>query len=516
MSRDSSPNPNLKAGGLGLLLALSACKLVLHLATNGGYGYFRDELYYLACAERLDWGYVDQAPLIAWVARAARTLLGDSLPALRFLPAVAGALTVFLAGALARELGGGRASQLLACLAVIVAPYFLGVNTLLTMNAFEPLFWLLCTHLVVRACKTGDEKLWLWFGVVAGVALLNKHSTLVYGFGVVAGLSLSPARRFFLSRRMWLGGAAAFLIFLPHLLWQIGHGWPIVEILRNADRNQNVEFSAAGFLAGQVLLLHPLTLPLWLAGLYFYLFARAGRPYRALGYAYLVMLAVMMVTRAKVYYLAPFYPALFAAGGVAVEAWTARPRARWLRPAAVGLLVAGGVLTAPLVLPVLPIETFVNYQDRLGLEPPRAEKSHTGKLPQHYADMFGWEEMTDVVARVYHSLPEGERARCAVYASNYGEAGAVDFFGPRRGLPKAISGHQNYFLWGPRDYTGECVITVGSDLEDVRESFDSVEHAATFTHPHVIPHENNTPVLVARRPKRPLKEIWPDVKCFSC
>ncbi|HEV3471418.1 MAG TPA: glycosyltransferase family 39 protein [Pyrinomonadaceae bacterium] len=503
-------------GDLALLLALSGFKLVLHFVTNGGYGYFRDELYYLACAEHLDWGYVDQAPLVAWVARAARALLGESLPALRFFPALAGALTVFFTGALARELSGGRFAALLACAAVIVAPYFLGVNTLLTMNAFEPLFWLLCTHLVARACKTGDARPWLWFGVVAGVALLNKHSTLVYGFGVVAGLLLTPARKFFLSRRLWLGGAAALLIFLPHLLWQVGHGWPIVEVLRNADRNQNVEFSAAAFLAGQVLLLHPLTLPLWLGGLYFYLFAPAGRPYRALGHAYLVMLVVMILTRAKVYYLLPFYPALFAAGGVLFEGLSARRALRRLRPAATGLLAAGGALTAPLVLPVLPVETYIRYQDRLGIEPPRAEKSHTGKLPQHYADMFGWEEMTDVVARVYHSLPEGERGRCAVFASNYGEAGAVDFFGPRRGLPKAISGHQNYFLWGPRDYTGECVITVGEELEDVRKSFDSVEHAATFTHPHVIPHENNTHVFVCRKPKRPLKEIWPDTKCFSC
>ncbi|MDQ3805390.1 MAG: glycosyltransferase family 39 protein [Acidobacteriota bacterium] len=515
MSRDSSAGAG-STGVFAVALILSALKLLLHFVTNGGYGYFRDELYYLACAERLDWGYVDQAPFIAWVARASRALLGESLPALRFFPAVAGALTVFVTGMLARELGGGRFAALLACAAVVVAPYFLGIHTLLTMNAFEPLFWLVGAYLVARVCKTGDARLWLWFGAVAGLGLLNKHSTLVYGFGVAAGLLLSPARKFFLSRWLWLGGAAALLIFLPHLLWQIGHGWPIVEVLRNADRNQNVEFSLAGFLAGQVVLLHPLTLPVWLAGLYFYLFARGGRPFRALGYAYLVMLFVMILARAKVYYLMPFYPVLFAAGGVALEGLTARRALRWLRPVTVGLLVAGGALTAPLVLPVLPIETYVRYQERLGLEPPRAEKSHTGKLPQHFADMFGWEEMTDVVARVYHSLPAEERGRCAIFTSNYGEAGAIDFFGPRRGLPKAISGHQNYFLWGPRDYTGECVITVGEELEGVQKAFDWIEHAATFTHPHVIPHENNTHVFVCRRPKRPLKEIWPGEKCFSC
>jgi Dolichyl-phosphate-mannose-protein mannosyltransferase len=512
VSRNSISLP----GTLAVAVGLSALKLLLHLLTNGGYGYFRDELYYLACAEHLDWGYVDQAPLIAWAARASRALLGDSLRAVRFLPALAGALTVFLTGMLARELGGGRFAVALACAAVIISPFYLGIHTILTMNAFEPLVWLAGAYLFARICRTGDARLWVWFGVLCGVGLLNKHSTLIYGFGVAAGLLLTPARKHLLSRWLWLGGAAAFLIFLPHLLWQIGHGWPIFEILRNADANQNVEFSLAAFLGGQVMLAHPLTLPVWLAGLYFYLLSKDGRPYRALGWAYVVMLAVMILFRAKVYYLLPVYPVLFAPGAVVFGRGFARGSLGWLRPASVGLLAAGGTLTGPLALPVLPAETFVRYQEALGLEPPRTEKLSVGRLPQHFADMFGWEEMTDVVARVYHSLPEEERARCAVFASNYGEAGAVDLFGPARGLPKAISGHQNYFLWGPRDYTGDCVITVGEELEDVQKSFDSIEPAATFTHPYVLPHENNTPVFVCRRPKRPLKEIWPDAKCFSC
>jgi hypothetical protein len=515
MSRTLPPGVNLRSAA-ALAAGLALFKLALHLLTNGAYGYFRDELYYLACAERLDWGYVDQAPLIAWVARASRAVLGDSLRAVRFLPAVAGALTVFLTGLLARELGGGRFAVLLACLSVVVAPYFLGVHTILTMNAFEPLVWVAGAGLVARILKTGDARLWLWFGVLCGVGLLNKHSTLIYGFGVAAGLLLAPARRYFLNKWLWLGGAAAFLIFLPHLVWQINHGWPIVEILRNADANQNVEFRVADFLGGQVMLMHPLTLPVWLAGLYFYLFAPAGRPYRALGFAYVLMLALMILFRAKVYYLLPVYPLLLAPGGVLLEGLFARRGLGWLRPASVGLMAAGGVVTGLLALPALPVETFVRYQEALGLEPPRTEKLSLGRLPQHYADMFGWEEMTEVVAGVYRSLPEEERARCAVFASNYGEAGAIDFFGPARGLPKALSGHQNYFLWGPRDYTGECVITVSEELEDVRKSFDSVEPAAVFTHPYVLPHENNTPVLVARRPKKPLREIWPDVKCFSC
>jgi hypothetical protein len=503
-------------GSLAVVLYLSAAKLVLHLLTNGQYGYFRDELYYLACGEHLDWGYVDQAPLIAVVARAGRAALGDSLFAIRFLPAVAGAATVLFTGLLARELGGGRFAAALGCLALIVAPSYLAGNTILTMNAFEPLVWVACAYLVVRIFKTGDARLWLPFGVVAGLGLMNKHSTLTFGFAVVAGLLLTRERRQFLGVWLWLGGAVALLIFLPNIIWQVAHGWPTVEVLRNADKNQNVAFSLAEFVKGQVLFMHPLAFPVWAAGLYFYLFTKAGRQFRALGVAYVVLFALMVVFRAKVYYLVPFYPVLLAAGGVQFEAWLARLGWAWVKPAAAGLLLAGGALTAPLALPVLPVETFIRYQRALGVEPPRMEKLRLGELPQHYADMFGWEEMTRTVAGVYNSLPPEERARCAVFARNYGEAGAIDFFGARYGLPKAIGKHQNYFLWGPREYTGECVITVGERERDVGKSFDQVELAATFTHPYVLPHENNLPVFVCRRPKRPLREIWPEVKCYSC
>jgi hypothetical protein len=229
----------------------------------------------------------------------------------------------------------------------------------------------------------------------------------------------------------------------------------------------------------------------------------------------------MVTLRAKIYYLLPVYPVLFAPGAVWFEDFFARlgerRRAwRWLRPASVALLVAGGALTAPLALPVLPVETLIRYQRALGLEAPRTEKLRLAELPQHYADMHGWEEMTREVARVYNSLPAGERGRCAVFARNYGEAGAIDFFGARHGLPKSIGKHQNYFLWGPRDYTGECVITVGERERDVRKSFDEVELAATITHPYAIPHERDLPVFVCRRPKMPLRELWPQVKCYSC
>lgn len=515
MSVQEKFNPR---GEVALALYLSALKLLLHFLTNGGYGYFRDELYYLACGEHLDWGYVDQAPLIAVVAWFERAAFGESLFALRLLPALAGAATVLLTGLMAREAGGRRFAVLVACLSVIVAPYFLVINTILTMNAFEPLFWVACAYVLGRILKYGESRLWILFGLLAGLGLMNKHSTLAFGFAVVAGLAVSRSRRQFLNPWLWAGGGVALLVFAPNIIWQVQNGWPTVEVLRNADKNQNVAFSLAEFIKGQVLLMHPLTLPVWASGLYFYLFRKEARAFSALGWAFVSLFALMVVFRAKVYYITPFYPILLAAGGVQLESWlTARPVLRaWARPALVVVLLAGGALLAPLGLPVLPVETFIRYQRAIGLEPPRTEKLRLAELPQLYADMFGWEEMTRMVAGVYNSLPPEERGRCAIFARNYGEAGAIDFFGPRYGLPKSIGKHQNYFLWGPRDYTGECVITIGEKLEDVSKSFEQVEQAATFTHPYVIPHENNNPVFVCRKSRRPLKEIWPQVKCYSC
>jgi len=386
------------------------------------------------------------------------------------------------------------------------------------MNAFEPLFWTACAYVLIRILKYGESRLWLLFGAVAGLGLMNKHSTLAFGFAVVAGLALTRARRQFLSPWLWAGGALALLIFAPNIIWQIQNGWPTIEVLRNADKNQNVAFSLAEFVKGQVLLMHPLTLPVWVSGIYFYLFRKEARTFRALGWGFVALFALMVVFRAKVYYILPFYPILLASGGAQVETWLESRRALRVlaRPAYVFVLLAGGALLLPFGLPLLPVETFIRYQRFIGLEPPRTEKLKLAELPQVYADMFGWEEMTRTVAGVYQSLPAEERGRCAIFARNYGEAGAIDFFGPRYGLPKAIGKHQNYFLWGPREYTGECVITIGEKLEDVRKAFDEVEQAATFTHPYVLPHENNNPIFVCRKPKRPLKEIWPQVKCYSC
>ncbi len=496
------------------LILLAVVTLVIHFLTNGGYGFFRDEFYYMACGEHLDWGYVDHPPFVALMAALTRAVLGDSLQAIRFLPALCAALTVLLAGLMARELGGGRFAQALAGLAVLIGPVYLIVDHIFSMNCFDYVFWALAIYIVIKILKEDRPKLWVLFGLVAGIGLMTKYSMGFLGLGLVAGLVVTSSRKHLLSRWLWLGGLLAFVIFLPHIIWEIRQGFPTREFIRNATLYKNLPMSPVRFLAEEALEVHPFTLPIWLAGLYFYLGHADGKRYRAIGWIYVSVLLLFLITKAKPYYLAPAYFMLLAAGAVVIERFIERRNAVWLKATSLAALVVGGLITLPLALPVLPVDTFIRYQAFLHIPVEVGEKHRMGKLPQMYADMFGWEEMVAAVAKVYNSLPPEERAKCAIYASNYGEAGAIDFFGKKYGLPKAISGHNSYWLWGPRDYTGEIVITVGEEKQDVEKTFGKVELAATVVDDYAMPYENNLPIFICRKPKMSLQQVWPRTKHY--
>jgi hypothetical protein len=510
--REENPKTGRAITATVLVLCITAGKLLLHLFAGRHYGYFVDELYYLACSRHLAWGYVDQPPLIAVMTWLERSLLGESLPALRFFPAWAGAAEVALTALIAREIGGKRFAQGLAALAVLVAPGILASDSLLTMNAFEPLFWMGCAWLLIRIVKTGDQMLWIWFGILAGAGLENKYSMLIFGAGIVVGLVATPQRRALLSPWIWVGGAIAFLIFLPNLLWNIHHHFPFLEIQANIRRHgRDVPLGPLAFFAQEIFTLLPLTLPIWLAGLWYFFFSRQGKAFRALGWAWIFTAAVVVTLSPRIYYLYPAFPILFAGGSVMWETWLALPRYQWPKLAYAALMVLTGAVFAPLVVPVLPPETYIRYTQALHLQPPRIETHKLGPLPQLFADQFGWEEMTATVAGVYNRLPPEVRARTAIFGQNYGQAGAIDLFGPEYGLPPAISGHQNYFLWGPRDYTGESMIVMAGRQRDLERRFASVEKVARVDHPYSMPYEHFD-VFYCRGLRQPLKEIWPQVK----
>jgi len=504
------------ASSLAVAFYFAGAILLAHLLTKGRYGYFRDELYFLACGEHLAWGYVDCAPSIALVAWLSRALFGDSLHAIRFFPAVASAATVLLTGLIARELGGKRFAVALACSCMLVPSVNLIIGSMLTMNVFEPLFWMGCAYCTLLVIKRENPKYFLWFGVLAGLGLENKHSMIFFGFALVAGLLLTCDRRYFADQWIWIAGAIALVIFLPNLIWQYQHNWPTLEDLSNVKRmHKNVELPPLPFLGQQIMMMLPTTLPVWGAGLWFFFFDRNGRRYRALGWAFVIVLSVMMVLKGKDYYLAPAYPMLFAAGGVfwerGLEVWR---RIRWLKVALPLVIALSGAVVLPLGLPILPVESFLRYVEMLGMQPVKREVGHVGVLPQYYGDRFGWPEMVATVAKIYHGLPPEERAKAAILAGNYGEAGAIDFFGPRLGLPKAISGHQTYYFWGPREYAGEVLILLQYNRERVGSHCQSVEDAAVLTPPYAMAEEHYT-ILICRGLKQPLQELWPRLKHWN-
>jgi len=513
MRATNSPPRRTHFSESALVAFFSAVALLIHLLTNGRYGYFRDELYYLACARHLDFGYVDQPPLSILLLRLSQLLLGDSLFAIRLLPALAGTAIVVLTGIIAREMGGRAWAIALACAGSLCALFNLAVGNFFSMNAFEPLFWMGCVYLVVRIVNGGSPMLWLWFGVLLGIGIENKHSTVFFGVGVFVALLLTPERRHFARKWIWLGGIIALAIALPNILWQAQHHWPTYELLSNiAHSNKNVALSPVQFIAQQAVFLNPGTLPLWLAGLFWLFGSSEGWRYRAIGITYLVTLTEFIVLHGKSYYLAPAYPMLFAAGGVAAEQIFAA-RLKWIKPVFLGAIIATGALCAPLVLPILPPDKLVAYMRAIHMEPPRTETSHTEALPQIFADQFGWEQMVGSVAHVYHHLRPEDEKRAAIFCQNYGEAGAIDFFGPKLGLPPAISGHQNYFLWGPRDWTGEVVLVLDTNDDDERGLFGSVEDLGqVVSSPWAMPFERRRHIYLCRDLKISVREFWPRVK----
>ena len=497
-----------------IVVGIAVAKLLFHLLIANRYGIFRDELYYLACSEHLAAGYVDQPPLIAFVAWIARHVFGESLIGLRLLPALAGAATVWLTGKVARELGGGVFAQVIAALAAFAAPVFLLMHHWLTMNAFEPLIWLGCAWCIVRAINRDEPRLWLWFGVLVGLGMENKYSTAFFVMAVVGALLLTPQRRVLAHRWFWLGALCAFLIFLPNLLWLLRHDFPFLELMRNIRRtHRDVVRGPIAFVVDQVKMMNPILFPLWVGGLVWLFLTRAGNRFHVLGWTYGLLLVAFIVLKAKNYYVAPAYPMLFAAGAVAFENLS-RVRFRWSRPVYIVAIAIVSCVLAPLAVPVLSAENYIRYQKTLGIEPPKAENQSTGPLPQHFADEFGWEEMARKVSEVYNALPPEQRTKTAIFANGYGQAGAIDFFGKKYGLPKSICRHQNYWLWGPRDYTGESVIVLGSDGKGDREHFASVEAVGRTDHPYAR-RDEHFDIFLCRDLNTTLQKLWPRTKKWN-
>lgn len=498
--------------GTAIVLYIALVRMVLYFFAGPNYGYFRDELYYLACGEHPAWGYVDQPPLIAWIAWLLHHTIGTSLWALRLLPALAGAATIVLAGQLARELGGRRWAMFLAAVAALMAPVSLALSHLFTMNALDPLLWTAVALLVVRIAKNGNQRLWLSVGALTGITILNKYAVIFWISGIILGLCLTSLRQSLRYRWFWLGFILAIAFALPNFLWQLRHQFPFLQLMHNVrESGRDIVLSPLPYLLAQAQMLGFVAALLVLFALFFF-FSKQGQRFRVLGWAYLIFLVEMMLLHGKMYYVAPVYPIMFAGGAVWIESVTRSRRWIWAKPALALAMIAVSAIYVPTILPILSVPNFLAYEHKMGIEQQKFEHARQGALPQLYADMFGWESMVQRVAAYYHTLSPEEQQKTAIFANNYGEGGAIDFFGPKYGLPKAIGGHQNYWIWGPRQYTGQSLIVLGEgDESNMQNDCASYSIIGDGKDPLSRPDEW-LPIYHCRGFKWNLQTFWPELK----
>ena len=418
-----------------------------------------------------------------------------------------------------RRLGGGTLAAGLACLSAIISPIFLGYDTIYSMNSFDLLLWALASYVALLIIEESTPRRWLILGVIIGLGLLNKISMGWFAAGLFVALITTRHRTELRTRWPYIAALMAFLIFLPFIIWNVRHDFAHLEFIRNATSEKYSGLTPVDFILGQLTLIHPFALPVWLAGLFFFFFNERGKTFRMLGIIFVVTFLILVANiHTKSEYLAAAYSSLFAAGGVQLEHLSVRTGWRWIRYTLPTLMLAGGLISAPLALPFLPVKTFIKYSETLGIKPASNEGKNLSELPQFYADMFGWEKMAATISKVYLSLTPEERAKTVFWGRNYGQAGAIEYYSGKYPLPPAISPHNSYWLWGYGTGNYDVLIVTGGTREDLLQYFDQVEQPATIHCDYCMPYENNRPVFLCRKPKENLRDaitkIWPRDKLF--
>ncbi len=515
------PTDHTLHAALRLALVMGALKLLLHVAStlwqrHIGYGYFRDEFYYLMCGRHLAWGYVDHGPLVALQARVAETLFGDSLLGIRMLSMLAGAIRVALTGILCWSLGGRRPAQVLAMLMMACAPLYLGIDGYLSMNSWESVFWMTVLLALILLLRGGRPALW-WtvLGIAGGLGLLNKPSEVFFLTAVLLALVMTPQRRVLFTPWAAFGIALMVFIALPNLLWQVHNHWPTLEFLHNGRvEGKNLRLNPLAFMANQIFVLGPIGAFVWIAGLV-HLLRRSDR--RWIGLAYLILLAVMIALGAKDYYFASIYPVMFAAGGIAWQLrYAASSRVQQDRaigwPLLTSITVALTLLFLPISNPILRPEAYLLYAKTMHLPSLDTENGPKSPLPQFFADRFGWQEQVDTITGIVNQLSPQDRARVGIFCGNYGEAASLEFLG--HNLPPVISEHNNYWLWGTRGLDGELmIINRKTTPEKLHKYYEDVQVVGHVSHPYAMPYEQHDIYLVRHR-KMPLAPDWAESKFY--
>ncbi|MBV8530097.1 MAG: glycosyltransferase family 39 protein [Candidatus Eremiobacteraeota bacterium] len=503
--------------------ALAIATVVAHLAFCHRFGYYRDELYFIDCAKHLAWGYVDQppmAPFVTWLT----SPLGYPVWGLRFFPGVLAGVTVLFGCAIARELRGGAFAQTLAALTMVLAPGLIGIAYGLSTELLSPAAWTVLIYLTIRLVKTEDARLYIPIALVVTLAMYAKYSIAACAVALAIGLLLTGHAKVLRSRWLAIGIGVTVLLLLPNALWQIRHGVPMLEVLHNdqlnrhalsngmADESPNRWINALYMFGLQFAYNNPLFAPVWIWGL---VWLWGQMRYRFLTVAYLLLLGLLIITIGRGYYIQGFYPALFAAGSVAIES-ALRSKAAGSRIAVIIAAFIAGLPMFPLSLPVLALPAYMAYERAIGLSRPAPPDGKSHLINPMFADQLGWKTMTQTVAGAYWSLPSAQRKLTAVFADRYAYAGALDFYGPRYGLPAVISPNNSYYLWGIHGYDGRSVLAVGAtDYRLLLHWFGSVRQIAVYRNDYRWMLEGPLPIYICTLPRVPLRVMWPAFKYYG-
>ena len=498
-------SPGWARASVAVVVCLCAVKALVHLVLVNRYGYHGDELYFVECGRHLALGYVDHPPLIPWIARVADEL-GGTLMVLRVPAIAAGTGTMVFTALLVHEWGGAWRSQVLALLCLLVAPAHLRLAAMLDIPVIEVFLCTVTAYLVARALSRGERWPWVFAGGTLGLAILAKHSSLLWGAALAAGIVATPSRQVFTTRWPWLGAAVAFLLAVPNLVWQADNGFATLEFMRTLRHEVLAEQGRSLFVVGQLLYFHPLATPVWIAGLVF-AFKSKGQAARPFAVLFLAMFALLLIAGGKPYYLASAYPAVLAAGAIAFERWLAPRAAMWRT--LVAALAASGLVLGLLTLPVLPLPTVDRVIGSvLGWAVPPIALTHD------LHGMYGWQEQAATIDRVYRSLPASERAQVSVLAGSYSQASAVNVF-RREAAPRAVSGNMTYYLWGPDGRRGDILIMYGLPVEQLERHYRTCTETARIDAPLARPWDTDLPVYVCRGPLGTMAQFWPEVRRFG-
>ncbi len=510
-------NYRLTANEKRVLIGFSLFKLLVHFTMNFflSYGIFRDEFYYLACAERLAAGFVDHPPLSVFILKFNTLLFGDSLFAIRLIPAIAGAATLFITGLLVKRFGGGTKAIVTASIAFMGSMVLSGMFNFFSMNAIDILLWSVAALLFMNIMEKSSSRSWIWLGVVVGLGLLNKIGMGFWAAGFAVGFLIYGKREELKTPWPWFSATTALVMFSPFVVWNLMNKLPHLEFIRNASEHKYAGLSPMTFLSGQIMMMGPLTVLIAIAGLYF-LFSK--KEFRAIGAAVVTVVAILLINgHSKAEYLSPAYPVLFAAGAVFIVNLLKRGFRRHIMTLYIVVLGFVSFIFTPFALPLLPPDAYVEFSRIMGAETNSDEGKDMGDLPQHFADRMGWENMAETVSIVYKSLSEEEQKRSVIVAGNYGEAASLEYYSRKYPLPDVLSTHNNYWLWGQEQFDKgyETFIILTKNRKHIEEQFEKVERKGLVNCIYAMPYETNLPVYVCRGLKYDLKELWHKGKNFE-